>query len=239
MNDTTERRVSLPSRDTMVAAFLNRDSHYEGVFFTGVKTTGIFCRPTCRARKPKPENVDFFRSTGEALNAGYRPCKVCRPMEPAGASPKWIRKLLRRLESADYRITDGDLRGMGLVPATVRRWFQKHHGMTFHAYARHLRIGRAYGTIRHETSVTEAAFANGYESLSGFGDAFKRGLGFTPSQSGDQGVALFTRVPTPFGPMVAVAVDDQLHLLEFTDRPMLETQLDRVRKGAGVTIVPW
>lgn len=221
----------------MIAAFLERDSQYEGVFFTGVKTTGIFCRPTCRARKPKPENVEFFRTTGEALNAGYRPCKVCRPMEPVGATPEWVRDLLQHVERSDHRVGDEEVRAMGLQPATVRRWFKKHHGMTFHAYTRHLRIGRAYGTIRGDSSVTDAAFSSGYESLSGFGDAFKRELGFVPSRSRSLPIAVLTRIPTPLGPMIAVASTGRLQLLEFTDRPMLETQLKRVRRDLGTEIV--
>ena len=62
-------------------AILAKDSAYEGLFITAVKTTGIFCRPVCTARKPKVENVEFFSSTKEALNKGYRPCKVCNPLE--------------------------------------------------------------------------------------------------------------------------------------------------------------
>ena len=74
----------------MYEALVNKDSSFEGVFFVGVKTTGIFCRPTCTARKPKPENVEYFGDTNGALNHGYRPCKVCHPMEMKGAVPGWL-----------------------------------------------------------------------------------------------------------------------------------------------------
>ena len=70
----------------MYTALLERDSSYEGVFYLGVRTTGIFCRPTCPAKKPRRENVEFFPSTREALLAGYRPCLRCTPMRPGGAA---------------------------------------------------------------------------------------------------------------------------------------------------------
>lgn len=220
----------LPSTETMYHAFVNRDSQFEGVFFTGVTTTGVFCRPTCPARKPKRENVVFFATTKEALDNGYRPCKRCTPMAPPGDSPPWLAALLERLTaSGEARLRDRDLREMGLDPARVRRWFKRSHGMTFQAYARQLRINRAYGTLRREGSVTDSAYESGYESLSGFGDAFRKTAGFSPSQSADRLLLSLTRIDTPLGPMVAVASQGRLCLLEFADRPMLETQLARVR----------
>src|SRR5688572_32320912 len=72
----------LPPSDTMYRALVNRDSSFEGIFFVGVRTTGIFCRPTCSAKKPARQNVDFFSTPSEALHGGYRPCLRCRPMDP-------------------------------------------------------------------------------------------------------------------------------------------------------------
>ncbi|HRG56592.1 MAG TPA: Ada metal-binding domain-containing protein, partial [Lacunisphaera sp.] len=77
----TTSAPSLPTPRTMYRALSRRDAAYEGVFFTAVKTTGIFCRPTCRAKRPKAENVEFFPSINEALHGGYRPCRLCRPMD--------------------------------------------------------------------------------------------------------------------------------------------------------------
>jgi len=85
---------SLPSEEAMYTALLERDSRFEGIFVVGVRTTGIFCRPGCTARTPKRGNVEFFSTTQEALTHGYRPCKVCRPMEPLGSAPNWIEELL-------------------------------------------------------------------------------------------------------------------------------------------------
>jgi AraC family transcriptional regulator of adaptative response/methylated-DNA-[protein]-cysteine methyltransferase len=245
--------TTLPESAVMFTAFEERNPQYEGVFFAGVRTTGVFCRPTCRAKKPRRENVEFFATAKEALDNGYRPCKICRPMEPAGGNPDWVQALLARCQAdAEDGIRDADLLAMGLEPATVRRWFKKHHGITFHQYLRQLRMNRAYSALRHggesrprsesprarrRACVTETAFDSGYESLSGFSDAFRRTTGFAPSQSRRRTVVSLARIPTPLGTMVACAVDGSLCLLEFADRPMLETQLHRVSKSFDANIV--
>src|SRR5215469_12140704 len=89
----------LPPREEMERAFTAKDASYDGVFFVAVKTTGIFCRPSCSA-KPKLENVEFFASVKECLFAGYRPCKRCHPLEAGGAPPAWVHDLISRVEAA-------------------------------------------------------------------------------------------------------------------------------------------
>jgi AraC family transcriptional regulator of adaptative response/methylated-DNA-[protein]-cysteine methyltransferase len=223
----------------MIAAFLSRDGSYDGVFFTGVRTTGIFCRPTCSAKKPRRENVDFYPTTREALMAGFRPCKRCRPMEPTGAPPPWLDGLLNDFEAQpERRWTDKDLRSRGLSPERVRRWFQTNHGMTFHAYSRVRRLGLALGQIQQGSGVSRAAFSTGFESLSGFNEAFKRFVGQAPRDMKSATVVTVNRIPTPLGPMVAGVVDDAICLLEFADRRMLETQLVRLQKRLECVFVP-
>ena len=85
----------LPPPAVLYRALCARDAAFEGVFLAAVRTTRIFCRPTCSARKPKPENVEYVATAVEALQAGYRPCKVCRPLEAARPAPALVRKLLR------------------------------------------------------------------------------------------------------------------------------------------------
>lgn len=223
----------------MVEAFLHRDATYEGVFFTAVKTTGIFCRPTCPAKKPLPVNVEFFATAQTALLAGFRPCMRCRPLEPRGTSPEWLRTLLGRIEEdPTRRWRDADLRAMGLRPERIRRWFQANHGMTFHAFHRARRLGIALGEIQGGAGVARAAFEHGYDSLSAFNEAFKRMLGEPPRSARRSTRLLVTRIPTPLGPMVACATDDALCLLEFDDRRMLETQLKRLRSHFNAHFVP-
>ena len=230
---------TLLDRGEMIAAFLARDGSYDGVFFTGIRTTGIFCRPTCSAKKPRKENVDFFPTPREALMAGFRPCKRCRPMEPSGALPTWLDGLMRDFEAEPQRRwTDQDLRSRGLSPERVRRWFQSNHGMTFHAYSRVRRLGLALGQIQQGSPVSRAAFSTGFDSLSGFNEAFKRFVGQTPRDVKSSSVVTVNRIPTPLGPMVTGAVGEALCLLEFADRRMLETQLVRLRRHLDCVFVP-
>ena len=229
----------LPPTPVMLEAFLERDSSYDGVFITGVETTGIFCRTTCTAKKPRPENVRFFGSPHEALLSGYRPCKRCRPMQPIGTPPEWLQPLLDRIEDDPARRwTDHDMRSEGLSPERVRRWFKQNHGMTFHAYSRARRLGSALGQVKDGSRVSRAAFESGYDSLSGFQEAFKRYFGTSPSSLDDATVVEVDRVSTPLGPMLMAATADMLCLLEFVDRRMLPTQVQRIRKGLKAVFVP-
>ncbi|MBN2010591.1 methylated-DNA--[protein]-cysteine S-methyltransferase [candidate division KSB1 bacterium] len=223
----------------MYKALVEKDSGFEGIFFVGVKSTGIFCRPTCTARKPKQENCEFFASTKEALLNGYRPCKKCSPMGHDGHAPDWLRPLLQQIEEQpDIRLKDSDLVRQGIDPNRVRRWFKKHHSMTFQAYQRTLRISKAFGRIKHGDSVIEAAYESGYESLSGFTDSFKKMTGFSPNKSPHKRLITFTRILTPLGPMLAGATESGICLLEFVDRRMLETQLIRVKKIFDAELLP-
>ncbi len=168
---------TLPDFDTMYNALLQKDSTYEGILVVGVKTTGIFCRPTCWARKPKKENVEFFGEAQEALQHGYRPCKKCQPLALKGSIPEWLQPLIAEVNATPgIRLKDADIKERGIDPNRVRRWFQQHHGTTFQSYLRTLRTGRAFGRIRYGEKVIDAAFESGYESLSGLQNLSKMSL---------------------------------------------------------------
>jgi AraC family transcriptional regulator of adaptative response/methylated-DNA-[protein]-cysteine methyltransferase len=230
---------NLPPRREMYRALVEKDPEYEGVFFVGVRTTGIFCRPTCPARKPREENVEFFPAARDALASGYRPCKRCRPLEMAGQTPGWLRDLVDRVErDPSMRWKDANLRAISLDPARVRRWFKAHHGMTFHAYLRARRLGMGLDRIREGADLTDTAYEAGYESPSGFRDAFERLFGATPGRSRGTTVVRLERLPTPLGPMLAGATGERLCLLEFLDRRMLETQLRRVASRLDARLAP-
>jgi AraC family transcriptional regulator of adaptative response/methylated-DNA-[protein]-cysteine methyltransferase len=223
----------------MLEAFLGRDPAYDGVFVTGVRTTGIFCRPSCVAKKPHPENLSFFGDAKEALDAGYRPCMRCRPLEPVGLSPEWLQPLLQAVEAdPGRRWSDQEIRARGLSPERVRRWFKSHHGMTFQAYHRARRLGSALGHVRDGSSVGRAAFEAGYDSLSGFQEAFRLYFGTHPTSLEHATVVRVDRIATTMGLMLAAATDEALVMLEFVDRRMLPTQVRRIRERLGAVFVP-
>jgi AraC family transcriptional regulator of adaptative response/methylated-DNA-[protein]-cysteine methyltransferase len=223
----------------MYRAFTERDSSFEGIFFVAVKTTGIFCRPTCTARKPKRENIEYFSTQSEALLAGYRPCKRCRPMDAASNRPELIDRLMEAVEQTPARrISDGDLREMGIDPSTARRQFQRFFGMTFQAYQRARRMGLALHEIRAGQPVIEAQLNQGFSSASGFWETFKHVFGAPPSQSHGVNVLQAKWIDTPLGAMLALADQSSLYLLEFVDRRALENEVLALRRRTHSYIVP-
>jgi AraC family transcriptional regulator of adaptative response/methylated-DNA-[protein]-cysteine methyltransferase len=229
----------LPSRSEMERAFLASDATYDGIFFTAVRTTGIFCRPSCRARKPLPSNVEFFASIREALFAGYRPCRRCQPAVTSGTTPEWAKRLISAVEEEpDRRLRDADLQQFGVDPARARRYFQEHYGMTFQAYCRGRRLSGALRQLRQGEALDDVALGTGWESHSGFRDAFARTFGIPPGRGRDASCVMTTAIDTPLGPMIAGATDAGLCLLEFTDRRMLEAQITRLGALLKQPLVP-
>lgn len=221
----------LPPEQIMYKALVDKDASYEGIFFAGIKTTGIFCRPTCHARKPKKENVEYFSNTKDALFSGFRPCKKCNPLKKNGEEPEWLEMLLNEIErNISKRWTDFELKQEGYQPSKVRRWFKKNHNMTFHAYLRSLRLGKAIGNIKQGEDITRSAYLHGFESVSGFRDAIKQLIGDTAIKSRDKEIVTINRILTTLGPMIAGATEKGLCLLEFADRRMLETQFKRLTR---------
>jgi AraC family transcriptional regulator of adaptative response/methylated-DNA-[protein]-cysteine methyltransferase len=229
----------LPPSETMYRALVNRDPSFEGIFFVGVRTTGIFCRPTCTAKKPARENVDFFPTPGEALHSGYRPCLRCHPMDPDKRPPRLIERLRTEVERApDGRLTDKELAAMAIDPSTARRQFKRHYGMTFQAYHRARRMGLALREVRKGARVDEARNGSGFESESGFREAFTRIFGEPPTTAKTRGGLFAQRIETPLGAMIAVADDEGLRLLEFIDRRATERELSTLRKRLRTNVVP-
>ena len=226
------------SADIMYQASFNKNPDFEGVFWMGVKTTGIFCRPTCTARKPKSENVEFFQNTKDAILKGYRPCKVCKPLENPNETPEYIQKILEELrENPALKFKDFDLVQRGVEPATVRRWFQKNHGMTFQAFQRMFRLNTAFKKIQQGENIMETAYDSGFESLSGFNESFKTIFGVSPKNSKTQKIIDLKRIETPIGTMYAAATAEGICMLEFTDRKMLETEFKDLAKSLNAIII--
>lgn len=222
-------------------ALLEKNKEYEGIFFVGIKTTGVFCRPTCTARKPKFENCEFYNTAKEALFASFRPCKRCNPLMNPGQASGLIKMLVEAVEAnPEKRWKESDFRALLVDASTARRHFKKRFGLTFVEYARARRMGIAFKQIRQGSAVIETQLNAGYESGSGFRDAFSKIMGAAPAKVGMQKQVLLKAswIDTPLGPMIAIADSDVLYLLEFIDRRGLEREVERLRIKLKAAIMP-
>ncbi|CEK09829.1 bifunctional transcriptional activator/DNA repair enzyme AdaA [Legionella hackeliae] len=221
-------------------ALLDKNTNYDGIFFVAVKTTGIFCRPSCPARKPKFEHCEFYQTAQEALLASYRPCKRCCPLSNPHQVSNTVRLLVEAVElNPTKRWKDKDFDALSIDASTARRQFKKRFGMTFVEYARARRLGLALKQIRHGDSVISAQLDAGFESTSGFRDAFSKIMGGPPSSAKkEQQVLKASWLDMPLGPMLAIANDEALHLLEFVDRRGLEREVERLRQRLNAAIIP-
>ncbi len=220
-------------------ALIAKQPDYEGVFFVGVKTTGVFCRPTCPARKPKFENCEFFETAQQALLASYRPCRRCQPLSHPNQVSELVQKLVEAVEkNPEKRWKTGDFQELSVDASTARRQFKKRFGMTFVEYARARRMGLAMKQIRSGESVIDAQLSSGYESSSGFRDAFSRIMGAAPSKADAESVLRAEWIDTLLGPMLAIGDEHSLFLLEFVERRGLEREVERLRMKTKRAIIP-
>ncbi|MCG3138552.1 MAG: Bifunctional transcriptional activator/DNA repair enzyme Ada [Phycisphaerae bacterium] len=230
---------TMPPRREMIRAYQRRDASYDGIFFLAVRTTGIFCRPSCPAVKPLPRNVEFFNTTTAAERAGYRPCKRCRPLHTNGQAPAWVARLLQQMQlHPDQRLTDRELRTRQLQPATVRRYFKEHYGMTFQAYQRQQRIGSALTQLQQGSAVTPTSLASGFESESGFRDAFRRIIGQPPGTARHTACRHVELLTSPIGPLLVVATEQALCRLDFVDRQSSAAQLQKLVNNSAEPLFP-
>jgi AraC family transcriptional regulator of adaptative response/methylated-DNA-[protein]-cysteine methyltransferase len=219
-------------------ALVDKDNDYVGIFYVGVKTTSVFCIATCRARKPKKENVEFYSTFKDALENGYRPCKICKPTENANKPPQEVEKAILLVKNhPKEKISDFTLKEQNISPDNVRRWFKKHYGITYHAFQRMYRINNAFEELQKGKNTTATAFDMGYESLSGFGYTYKKLVGKSPNQSKAEEIILINRLTTPIGPMFICATSKGICLLEFTNRKMLETEFQDLQKRLEAPII--
>lgn len=177
-----------PITDEYYAAVLARDYRFDGKFFLGVKTTGIYCRPICPA-KPKRKNVEFFDSAALAEKAGYRPCLRCRP-EAAPLSPAWygksalVQRALRRIIEVGLQEEHEEAFAahFGITSRHLRRLFVEEIGKTPKQFYQEQRLNLARKmTMETQIPITEIAFATGFHSLRRFNDAFQSRFSRSPS----------------------------------------------------------
>lgn len=152
---------------------------YDGLFFTCVKTTGIFCLPSCKARLPLEQNVEFVSSVQEALERGYRPCKRCCPTQDPYYSPDWLPVLKEYLDrNLDRRIPEYEISQLvGQDITTVRRHFRERYHMSLKNYHRVARLQQAKKLMAEGLNLNQIAGMVGYVSLKGFRNAFRNQFG--------------------------------------------------------------
>jgi AraC family transcriptional regulator of adaptative response/methylated-DNA-[protein]-cysteine methyltransferase len=160
-------------------------------------------------------------------------------MAAGGRPPKWVRRLLDAVDiDPDERLSDSDVRSMGIDPARARRYFLKNHGLTFQAYCRSRRLGEALMQIREGTPLDDVALGHGYESHSGFNTAFTKAFGVSPAKGRAADCIVTSFLEPPLGPMIAGATSEGICLAEFNDRRLLEHQFSVLRRHLRCAIVP-
>ncbi len=171
-------------RDSRWKSVVARDRQADGRFYYSVSTTGVYCRPSCAARRPNPKNVLFHATPGEAERAGFRPCKRCKPDRPGleATHAKMIAGICRSIERARETPTLAALaRRAGLSPYHFHRVFKSVTGVTPRAYASAHRTLRVRDELRRSKTVTEAIYDSGFSSNGRFYAASDRMLGMTPT----------------------------------------------------------
>src|SRR5258708_6412055 len=192
-------------------ATLARDSRADGSFVLAVRSTHIYCRPSCPARRPLRRNVTFFRTREEAEKQGYRPCLRCRPNEIAGPVALVQRAASQLAESSEESIRLGVLaRTLGTTQATLRRAFLRVTGLKPRELAEALRIKRFKAMLRAGKSITDALYETGYGSSSRVYERSNAQLGMTPAtyQKGGRGMKIgYSIAKSPLGKVLVAATE--------------------------------
>ena len=181
----SEKRASATTSDPRWVSIVNRDRTADGQFYYSVKTTGVYCRPSCAARPPRPENVQFYSSREEAKKAGFRPCKRCKPDGPAltELNSEKIATACRLIEHSDHTPVLKELASVaGMSVYHFHRTFKAVTGLTPKEFAEAHRSNRVRTSLERSNTVTDAIYDAGFNSNSRFYESSNNVLGMTPSR---------------------------------------------------------
>ncbi|CAM3190330.1 bifunctional DNA-binding transcriptional regulator/O6-methylguanine-DNA methyltransferase Ada [Corallococcus sp. ZKHCc1 1396] len=184
MKTKVEALAAVTLGDARWGSVVARDASADGRFFYSVKTTGVYCRPSCGARTPRPENVGFHATTAEAEQAGFRACKRCKPGQPSLASrhADQVAELCRFIQGAEQPPSlEALAERAGLSPHHLHRVFKAVTGLTPKAYAAAHRAERIRTGLARRGSVTEAIYDAGFNSSGRFYETSSQVLGMTPT----------------------------------------------------------
>ena len=211
-------------------AIVRRDPRYDDAFVYGVKTTNVFCKPSCSSRRPNKVNVIFFGSGDAAKDAGYRECSKCRPLSGPEAE-RIVRVALDFLENRlDQRVTLMELaQHVAMSPFYLQRLFKRHVGVSPRIYVATRRAERLKAHLREKDSVAQASISAGYaDERAAYSDA-RRALGMTPGQYRRRGagkVIAFRSTKTPLGyALIAATTRGVAAVYLGDDRQRLEADL--------------
>ncbi len=191
-------------------AVQQRDAAFAGVFYYGVLTTGVYCRPSCAARQPRRENVRFFVATTDAERAGLRPCKRCRPNE-THPHQELIKRACEMLETAESVIGLNDLSAqLGVSAAHLQRTFKRITGLSPREYAAARRVSDCKTEMQNGRSVTDALYQAGFGSSSRLYEKADANFGMTPAnyRRGGLGMTIaYTVAPCALGQLLVAATE--------------------------------
>lgn len=170
------------SYETMLEAAQSCDATYDGEFFLAVKTTKIYCLPSCKARFPLLKNLEFFATQQDAINAGYRGCKRCRSEFYPNISPMWLKDIVAYMNAnVNRKITEDEVTQIANSDiTTIRRYFKSKYHSSLMAYHRKLRLEQAQKMILRGIDYKLACQETGFRSINGFINAFVNEYGITP-----------------------------------------------------------
>ncbi len=170
--------------DEMIAAMLEDDARYDGKFFVCVRTTKIYCLPSCKAKLPQLKNVEFLSTREAAIAAGYRGCKRCRSEFYPDTSPAWLASVLSLMEREQQAKINEQMLAerAGVDISTIRRYFRQYLQTTPIAHHRRMRLEHARKLLERGENYLTAAYDSGFESASGFRDAFSKQFGCAPGR---------------------------------------------------------
>lgn len=178
-------------------AVVQCDSSYDRLFFYGVKTTGIFCRPSCKSKEPRRNNVEFFDAIEQAYAYGLRPCKRCRPdltdFNPSLDLTERAKYIFDTYYDDRYKLA-AEIKGLGISHNYLIHLFRKQFNITPVEYTNRLRIEKAAQMIKDsDATILSIALMCGFGSLSTFYELFKKQIGFTPKEYRRQGMCVMVR----------------------------------------------
>ncbi|HEU4390258.1 MAG TPA: bifunctional DNA-binding transcriptional regulator/O6-methylguanine-DNA methyltransferase Ada [Blastocatellia bacterium] len=210
-------------------AVLSRDRRFDGVFVFGVKSTGIYCRPSCPARRPIRKNVAFYSSNRDAETAGLRACLRCKPERPADSIADKVTRACRFIDNnLDRRITLSELGAeVGAAPHYLQRSFKRIIGITPHQYAVTQRMASFKNQVRKGATVTHAMYDAGFGSSSRLYERASTGLGMTPAtyRKGGAGMKVaFTITASPLNRLLVAATEKGICAVSLGDSDSLLVQ---------------